>query len=196
MIMNLVRSAYIEKLYQEYQNHDQSQQDRLKRWRSIKPESAALLSFTILGKQAKRILEIGTSGGYSTFWLADATEQTKGHITSIDIDAERQNIALQHLRNTHLDDTVTLICQDAADFLRNNTQSYDVILLDADRQSYGAYWQHLSQALDKSGSALIVDNVISHADELQELRQLIADSAQFFHSILSIGTGLLLVVRQ
>ncbi len=196
MIMNVARNAYIENLYQDYQHHDKIQHDRIKRWRSINPEAAALLSFMVLSKQAKHILEIGTSGGYSTLWLADAAEQTKGHITSLDIDARRQNVALQHLKNTHLDDTVTLICQDALQFLQENTQSYDVILLDAERKYYVFYWETLSRCLDKSGSALIVDNVISHANEVQDFIQLVADDMRFRHSILSVGAGLLLVVRQ
>ncbi len=129
-------------------------------------------------------------------WLADAAEQTKGHITSLDIDAHRQNVALQHLKNTHLDDTVTLICQDALQFLQENTQSYDVILLDAERKYYVSYWETLSRCLHKSGSVLIVDNVISHANEVQDFIQLVADDMRFRHSILSVGAGLLLVVRQ
>lgn len=196
MIMNVARNAYIENLYQDYQYHDKAQHDRIKRWRSINPEAAALLSFMVLSKQAKHILEIGTSGGYSTLWLADAAEQTKGHITSLDIDAHRQNVALQHLKNTHLDDTVTLICQDALQFLQENTQSYDVILLDAERKYYVSYWETLSRCLHKSGSVLIVDNVISHANEVQDFIQLVADDMRFRHSILSVGAGLLLVVRQ
>lgn len=102
MIANTTRQAYIEKLYQEYHAHDKLQIDRLQRWRSIEPESAVLLSFIILSKQAKTILEIGTSGGYSTLWLADAVEQTQGHVISVDIDAKRQQTALQHLKKINL----------------------------------------------------------------------------------------------
>lgn len=46
-----------------------------------KPESAELLALLVLAKQAKSLLEIGTSGGYSTLWLADAVEQTGGRLT-------------------------------------------------------------------------------------------------------------------
>ena len=83
-------------LYQDFQAHDALQSDRLQRFRNIEPESARLLSVLIRAQQARKILEIGTSTGYSTLWLANAAQSTQGQVTTIEIDAERSRQAQQH----------------------------------------------------------------------------------------------------
>lgn len=59
-------------LYDTFKQHDSQQSDRLQRYRNIEVESAQLISQLIRMQQAKSILEIGTSTGYSTLWLAEA----------------------------------------------------------------------------------------------------------------------------
>jgi len=63
-------------LYDTFKQHDSQQSDRLQRYRNIEVESAKLLSQFIRMQQAKTILEIGTSTGYSTLWLAEAAQAT------------------------------------------------------------------------------------------------------------------------
>lgn len=81
-------------------------------------------------------------------------------------------------------------------FLRQQTQDYDVIFLDAERSFYCQYWTDLSRCLARAGSVLIIDNVISHADEVQDFIQIVAMDKRFRCSTIPIGAGLLLVVRQ
>jgi len=57
-------------LYDEFKQHDARQSDRLRRYRNIEAESAKLLAMLVRTQQSKRILEIGTSTGYSTLWLS------------------------------------------------------------------------------------------------------------------------------
>lgn len=121
--MNPQRKTYAAQLYRQYHTADQTQTDRLNRWRSIEPESAELLALQVLAKQAQRLLEIGTSGGYSTIWLADAAEHTGGKLTTLDIDATRQQTAAHHLATLNLQCEV--LCQDAGTFLQNNQTLYD-----------------------------------------------------------------------
>jgi len=66
--------AQADALYQGFQAHDALQSDRLQRFRSIEPESARVLAVLIRAQQARKILEIGTSTGYSTLWLANAAQ--------------------------------------------------------------------------------------------------------------------------
>ncbi|MDB0285537.1 methyltransferase, partial [Acinetobacter baumannii] len=63
-------------LYDTFKQHDSQQSDRLQRYRNIEVESAQLISQLIRMQQAKSILEIGTSTGYSTLWLAEAAQAT------------------------------------------------------------------------------------------------------------------------
>ncbi len=65
-------------LYDTFKQHDSQQSDRLQRYRNIEVESAQLISQLIRMQQAKSILEIGTSTGYSTLWLAEAAQATGG----------------------------------------------------------------------------------------------------------------------
>ena len=193
--MNEYRKEYIAKLYQAYRNADIEQSDRLNRWRSIEPESAEFLALLVLAKQAKSLLEIGTSGGYSTLWLADAVEQTGGHLITLEIEAQRQQTALKHLVATGLSGVTTALCVDAGKFLQSNQDNYDFILLDAERPAYPMYWTYLKTCLETSGSVLVVDNVLSHAEQVKEFIALVNADIDFEQTILPIGAGLLLVVK-
>ncbi|MDB0195878.1 methyltransferase, partial [Acinetobacter baumannii] len=76
-------------LYDTFKQHDSQQSDRLQRYRNIEVESAQLISQLIRMQQAKSILEIGTSTGYSTLWLAEAAQATGGQVITVEIDAKR-----------------------------------------------------------------------------------------------------------
>ena len=79
----------VNELYQGFIKFDATQIDRLNRYRNIEPESALYLAMQIRIQQSKRILEIGTSTGYSTLWLANAAQETNGKVTTLEIDALR-----------------------------------------------------------------------------------------------------------
>ena len=76
-------------LYDTFKQHDSQQSDRLQRYRNIEVESAQLISQLIRMQQAKSILEIGTSTGYSTLWLAEAAQATGGQVITVEIDAKK-----------------------------------------------------------------------------------------------------------
>lgn len=66
-------------------------------------------------------------------------------------------------------------------------------MLDAERDTYVDYWTHLARLLKPKGGVLLVDNVISHAAEVEEFIQLIQQDSRFIMSTLPIGAGLLMV---
>ena len=72
------RRRFAARLYEESWAHDQALFDRLERFRNVEPPTAELLGVLIRAVGAKRILELGTSNGYSTIWLADAAQVTGG----------------------------------------------------------------------------------------------------------------------
>src|SRR3954468_16522161 len=75
---------FLAELYQQGQNNDTHQDDRRQKMLNLEPETARFLSFLVRSSKRTRILEIGTSNGYSTCWLARAAQQLGGHVTSID----------------------------------------------------------------------------------------------------------------
>lgn len=197
-----VFKAYTDRLYQIDKAFDDSQTDRLYRHRHLEPDSAAFLASLIISKRANSVLEIGTSTGYSTLWLAYALaqinvnrEDIQATLMSIDIDEWRLLTARNHLRTLQLEHNITLQQVDAKDFLSQTSAHFDVIFLDAEREFYPDYVADLKRVMT-FGDMLIVDNVISHADEVAKFLTAFQHDTNFLCSTLSIGAGLFIAVRQ
>jgi len=184
---------FMQELYEKFHRHDLKQADRLHRYRNIEPESGRFLSMLIRAQQSKSILEIGTSTGYSTLWLAEAARQTQAMITTLEVDAERVIQAKQYSTEIDLADLINFKVIDAQVYLEAEKEIFDFILLDAERDAYVSYWPHLSRLLKAKGGLLVVDNVISHAAEVEEFIALIQQDPRFIMSIVPIGAGLLMV---
>jgi len=181
-------------LYDTFKRHDAQQADRLLRYRNIEAESAKLLSQFIRMQQAKSVLEIGTSTGYSTLWLAEAAQATGGQVTTVEIDAKRSAEAKRHVAELELSEIVQFWVGDAADYLKEAQETFDFILLDAERNAYENYWPDLKRLIKPKGGVLIIDNVISHAAEVKSFLELIKNDQNFMSSILPVGAGLCMVV--
>ena len=76
-------------LYDEFKQHDARQADRLRRYRNIEAESAKLLGMLVRTQHSQHILEIGTSTGYSTLWLAEAAKSVSAKVQTLEINAFR-----------------------------------------------------------------------------------------------------------
>lgn len=189
-------SSLLDDLYSRSHAHDQAEPDRLKRWRNVEPDTARFMSALIRALAPRRLLELGTSNGYSTIWLAEAVRATGGFLTSVEIDPDRSAFAGENLRRATLDQFVELRVQDAGEALANSEdESWDFIFLDAERPAYPGYWPVLRRVLAPRG-VLIVDNVISHANEVVGLRELIATDDAVWEALVPTGAGALLVVRE
>lgn len=183
----------IDVLYHDFREFDASQSERLSRYRNIEPESARFLAILIRIQGSKRILEIGTSTGYSTLWLADAAQSTQAKVITLEIDPNRTSKAIDHAKELKLDCMIDFKVIDAGLFLQQCTQQFDFILLDAERDAYVDYWEYLQHLLEPKGGVLIIDNVISHAHEVQDILDLIASDSRFISTTLAIGAGMLMV---
>ena len=191
--MNLVFQQRMQTLYQQFIAFDALQTERTQRYRNIEPESALFLAMQIRVQQSKKILEIGTSTGYSTLWLANAAQETQGQITTLEIEPDRTAQAQKYAQELGLDHVIDFRIGDAQAFLNNNLNHYDFILLDAERDAYVDYWDNLQHMIVPKSGILIVDNVISHAAEVQEFIALVQSDARFITTTLSVGAGLFLV---
>ena len=188
-------TALLGELHRHGVNYDADKPDRLDRLRNLEPDTAALLAVLVRATGARKVLELGTSNGYSTLWLADAVRANGGRLTSVEIEADRSAQASRNLDRAGLSELVELRVQDAADALRRSQSAeWDLIFLDAERPAYPDYWPDLLRAL-RPGGLLAVDNVLSHADQVAEFRALVADEPTVTEALAPTGAGLLLVVR-
>lgn len=107
---------------------------------------------------ARRILEVGTLGGYSTIWLARALPEG-GRLVTLEIDPHHAEVARGNIAAAGLGDRVEVITGPAIDALRSLDGAFDFIFIDADKPSNVAY---LTEALrlSRPGTAIVVDNVV------------------------------------
>ncbi|MGZ4385195.1 MAG: O-methyltransferase [Gaiellaceae bacterium] len=192
--MHATRRAVADELLATARAHDAAQEDRLARFRNVEPETAELLGLLVRCTRARRILEIGTSNGYSTIWLADAAEAVGGSVTSVEIDPARTAMARANLERAGL--IAELRGEDAAKTLRDSTDgAWDLVFLDAERPAYAGYWPELLRSLRPAGGLLAIDNVLSHAAEVAEVTGLIEAEPSVVSALVPIGAGVRLVVR-
>lgn len=181
-------------LYDEFKQHDARQADCLRRYRNIEAESAKLLGMLVRTQHSQHILEIGTSTGYSTLWLAEAAKSVSAKVQTLEINAFRSAQAKKYAEEFGLEEYIDFWVGDAADYLAESVEQFDLILLDAERGSYVSYWEDLKRLLKPTGGTLIIDNVISHTAEVKPLLELIKQDENFMSTILPVGAGLCMVV--
>ncbi len=189
-------AALLEQLHRDGVEHDIAKSDRLDRLRNLEPESAALLALLVKATAARSILELGGSNGYSTLWLADAARSVGGRVVSVDTDAVRSTQAAANLASGRLDAFVELRVEDAGHTLRSSADAaWEMIFLDAERPAYESYWPQLARVL-APGGLLAVDNVLSHAGEVEAFRALVSADDRASEALVPTGAGVLLVVRE
>jgi len=103
---------------------------------------------------ARRILEIGTLGGYSTLWLARALPPD-GHLVTLEAEAS----FAERARRNVADDRVQVITGPALDTLPTVAGPFDLVFIDADKRSNAAYLRHALR-LSRPGTLIVADNVI------------------------------------
>lgn len=193
--MNEALTRILAELETQGRKHDAAQTERSRRMLNLEPDTAQLLSILVQSGRKTRGLEIGTSNGYSTLWLADALRQTGGSLVSIDISAEKHSLADANLRRAGLREYVTLLTGDATDVLAGLTDAYDFVFLDADRRLYPALLPLLLPRLLPS-ALLLADNVHSHPDEIADYLATVAAHPDFVSMVVGVGKGLSIACKQ
>ena len=186
--------AFLTELYEKGQQNDDQEQARNKKMLNLEPETAQVLHILIRSSHRTRLLEIGTSNGYSTIWLAWAMSLTGGHMISIDRDAAKQTQADENLRFTGLRDLVELKRGDATEIVANLAGPFDCVFFDADRYSAPAQLSLLMPKLTPD-VFLFADNVLSHPTEIAGYLKALESLPQFDRLILPIGKGLSIAYR-
>ena len=186
--------TFLNELYEKGQQNDTQEQERSKKMLNLEPETAQFLHILISSSHRTRILEIGTSNGYSTIWLAWAASRTGGQVISIDRDADKQSQADVNLRRVGLRELVDLRCGNAAEIITGLPGPFDCVFFDADRYSAPAQLTLLMPKLAPD-VLLLADNVLSHPTEIAGYLRALETLPQFDRLIVPIGKGLSIVYR-
>jgi predicted O-methyltransferase YrrM len=193
--MDAERQTFLDELYATSRAHDEALEDRLQRFRNVEPETAELLGVLVRSMQARRVLEIGTSNGYSTIWLADAAQAVGGSVLSLEVEPERTALARANLDEAGVGAFVELRTADAGDALAAfEDGAWDLVFLDAERPAYVGYWPQLVRVLRPNG-LLVVDNTLSHAGQLVEFSERVYGDERVTSTLVTVGAGVLLAVK-
>lgn len=175
--------------------NDAHETERARRMLNITPDTGEFLSVLVRFGNARRVLEIGTSNGYSTLWIAEAAAAIDGHVTTLEYAGDKVAMARDTFARSGLADRITLVHDDAGQWLAQAADaSIDLLFLDSDREQYAGWWPQLRRVL-RRGGLLVVDNATSHAAQMEPLRALLDADQDFGTSLVPVGNGELLAVR-
>lgn len=165
-----------------------------KRLRAIRPEVGEFLMTLTLAIDAKLVLEVGTSAGYSALWFASALRHTGGRLVTFDVDAAKVALARQNIADAAVSDIVEVRHQDGREGLERFSDAADLVFLDAEKDLYLSHLEPAVPAL-REGGCLVADNLISHADDLGPFRAAALSHPRLSGLVVPIGRGELFAVK-
>jgi predicted O-methyltransferase YrrM len=125
---------------------------------NVPPGQGKLLHLLARVQGARRILEVGTLGGYSTIWLARALPPD-GTLVTLEANPEYAAVAQKNLQRAGVDRVVELVIGNALETLTRVSGPFDLIFIDADKRHYSEYW-NWSLRLSRPGTLIVADNVV------------------------------------
>lgn len=188
--------ALLRELERFGKEHDAREQDHALKLRNLETPSAEFIFILIRACRAKRVLEIGTSNGYSTLWLASAVQPLNGRVTTLDNSTRKAEMARQNIERAQLQSSIDFHLTDAGEFLKRSTAaSFDFIFLDTDRELFVPWWPDLHRVL-VPGGLLVADNAISHAQDMAPFKALVEQTPGFSTTIVPTGKGEFIVLKE
>ena len=186
--------ALLNEICQQGQANDAEHSAYTERMMNLEPETAQLISLLIRNGKRKHILEIGTSNGYSTTWLAWSAQQTGGHVITIDREEHKHALADANLCRAGLRELVELRCGDATEIVASLPGPFDCVFFDADRFSAPAQLALLLPKLTPD-ALLLADNATSHPSEIAGYLAALQALPDFEQMVLRVGKGLSVAYR-
>ena len=143
-------------------------------WNSTR-SAGSLLNILIRAVRPAQILELGTSFGYSSLWMADAARHVGARITTVEYLPAKVEIARSVFQRAGVDDVVTLLHDDIAVVLDNwSGPGPDLVFVDPNKERQVGYLRRL-RSLMRSGSIIITDNAFDYHDVMEQYVRELAD---------------------
>jgi caffeoyl-CoA O-methyltransferase len=189
-MFNEIPSSVLERMHVLEQRDALDRADgtvRMERLRQIPPETGRFIALWAAASPKGSIIEIGTSAGYSTLWLALACRATGRTLTTFEILADKARLARETFEQAEVLDVVNFV---ESDFFQHDMEIGEVgfCFLDAEKEVYSACYEEIVPKL-VPGAILIADNAISHQADLQPMLERALADPSVDALIVPIGTG-------
>lgn len=158
---------------------------------SVPVEDGKALRLLTEAANAKNVVEIGTSTGYSGLWFCLALRATGGHLTTFEIDHGRAEQARQHFKAAAVEDLVTIVEGDAHQQIAKLKSPIDVVFIDADKEGYVDYLNKVLPLI-RPGGLLLAHNVEMVPDYVKSVTSNPALETIFYRE----GAGLAITLRK
>ncbi|MBI2228397.1 MAG: class I SAM-dependent methyltransferase [Deltaproteobacteria bacterium] len=176
-------------------DNDGSTVERPRKMLNITRDTGEFLAVLVRATLARRVLEIGTSNGYSTLWLASAARAIGGSVTTVEKSQYKIGLATTNFARSGLASYISQVHDEAGRLLERAADSaFDMIFLDSERPEYPGWWPNLRRVLRPAG-LLVVDNATSHPVEIAPFIALVKADAEFVTSLVPVGNGEFLAVK-
>ncbi|MHC5139677.1 MAG: O-methyltransferase [Planctomycetota bacterium] len=160
---------------------------RMKRLRQIPPETGKFIAMLAASAPEGNAIEIGTSAGYSTMWLALACRLLQRKIKTFEILDEKAALARETFKLAKIEDVVELVHGNALEYL-DACKNISFCFLDAEKEVYEGCYEKIVPNM-VSGGLLIADNAINHEATLRPMLNRALDDSRMDAMIVPIGKG-------
>ncbi|MBL7153603.1 MAG: class I SAM-dependent methyltransferase, partial [Phycisphaerae bacterium] len=143
-------------------------------YRNVPPQDGRFLRITAQAMNAKNVVEIGTSTGYSGIWFGMALQKTGGKLTTYEIDAQRAATARANFKRAGMADIITLVEGDAHEEVKKLKDPIDILFLDADKEGYIDYLNKLLP-LVRPGGLVIAHNINTRMADPKYMKAITTD---------------------
>ena len=158
---------------------------------NISSEVGKFLYILIKSRRPKNILELGTSNGYSTIWLALAAKEYNSKIRTIEYFQERIDLAIGNFKHCNLDKYITVTQGKIIDVLENTSEMFDFVFIDANKPEYLQYFKYIENLL-LPGGIVVSDNITSHRDKVSDYIDYTTNHKGFESVLIPMENGLML----
>ena len=153
---------------------------------NVPPQDGRLLQMLVRMRGAKSVLEVGTSNGVSTIWMALALRETGGKLTTLEIDPEKVKLAGANFRKAGVEDLITIIEGDARQSLAGLKGDYDLVFIDAAKEQYKQYLDTIYPHIPHGG-VIVAHNAVRLAESMRDYLDYVLDTEGLNTVILQTG---------
>ena len=155
---------------------------------NINAHEAAFLRDQVLKANAKHALEIGTSNGYSSIWIATGLRKTGGHLTTLEIDPVKVKLATENFRAAGVDSLITLMPGDARQTIPTLKGPYEFVFIDAWKQDYLKYLEMVLPMVPPGG-VIMAHNTTDLRSQMLDFIDRIKTDPQLKTTFVNPGPG-------